>query len=237
MSLIYEPQGKAKEYADLALNVYTQCDHECRYCYVPSIKKPLPGGPYHRIDFRALDREAKALDCTKRILLSFMTDPYCLADVALKDTRSCLHVLLDRQLPISILTKGGDRLYRDWDLILRFRDIKVGATLTFIDPADRVKWEPYAQPTESRIEVLRMCHNVGIRTWASIEPVIDPNQSLQLIQDTLDFVDEYKVGKLNHHPELEAQIDWSDFGKKAVSILEKARKPYYIKKDLRDRMV
>mgnify|MGYP001557876463 FL=1 len=32
MSLIYEPAGRAREYAALACNVYRGCDHACVYC-------------------------------------------------------------------------------------------------------------------------------------------------------------------------------------------------------------
>jgi DNA repair photolyase len=28
--IIYEPRGKAKEYADLAANLYLGCDHGCK---------------------------------------------------------------------------------------------------------------------------------------------------------------------------------------------------------------
>jgi excisionase family DNA binding protein len=30
---IYIPGGPAREYAELALNIYTGCTHACRYCY------------------------------------------------------------------------------------------------------------------------------------------------------------------------------------------------------------
>lgn len=30
---IYEPRGAAREYAELALNVYEGCTHQCAYCY------------------------------------------------------------------------------------------------------------------------------------------------------------------------------------------------------------
>lgn len=33
MSLIYEPRGRAREYAALALNTYTGCSHGCQYCF------------------------------------------------------------------------------------------------------------------------------------------------------------------------------------------------------------
>lgn len=31
MKPIYEPKGKAKEYGDYALNIYTGCPHRCYY--------------------------------------------------------------------------------------------------------------------------------------------------------------------------------------------------------------
>jgi DNA repair photolyase len=35
--IIYEPKGPAKEYADLALNIYCGCLHRCRYCFGPGV--------------------------------------------------------------------------------------------------------------------------------------------------------------------------------------------------------
>ena len=37
MKPIYEPRGAAKEYGDLALNIYTGCPHRCFYCFAPSV--------------------------------------------------------------------------------------------------------------------------------------------------------------------------------------------------------
>jgi len=34
--MIYQPNGNALEYSDLACNIYKGCYHACRYCYVPS---------------------------------------------------------------------------------------------------------------------------------------------------------------------------------------------------------
>ena len=37
MKPIYEPKGKAKEYGDLAINIYTGCPHYCFYCFAPNV--------------------------------------------------------------------------------------------------------------------------------------------------------------------------------------------------------
>ena len=37
MKPIYEPKGKAKEYGDYALNIYTGCPHRCYYCFAPTV--------------------------------------------------------------------------------------------------------------------------------------------------------------------------------------------------------
>lgn len=37
MKPIYVPKGKAKEYGDYAINIYTGCPHECFYCFAPNV--------------------------------------------------------------------------------------------------------------------------------------------------------------------------------------------------------
>ena len=37
MKPIYKPKGAAKEYGDLALNIYTGCPHRCFYCFAPNV--------------------------------------------------------------------------------------------------------------------------------------------------------------------------------------------------------
>lgn len=34
---IYVPKGKAKEYGDYAINIYTGCPHRCFYCFAPTV--------------------------------------------------------------------------------------------------------------------------------------------------------------------------------------------------------
>lgn len=36
MKPLYAPSGKAKEYGDYAVNIYTGCPHRCFYCFAPN---------------------------------------------------------------------------------------------------------------------------------------------------------------------------------------------------------
>lgn len=37
MKPLYTPKGKAKEYGDYAVNIYTGCPHRCYYCFAPAV--------------------------------------------------------------------------------------------------------------------------------------------------------------------------------------------------------
>ena len=61
-----------------------------------------------------------------------------------------------------------------------------------------------------------------------MEPVIDPAQTLALIEATTEFVDFYGVGKWNHDTRAN-DIDWLKFRADAESLLKKLGKAYKIK--------
>jgi len=234
--LIYEPRGRAREYAALACNVYSGCDHRCTYCYAPSATRKTRDSfsiPSLRSDFlRKLKKEAKQhwLNRTnERILLSFTCDPYQHIDVKEQVTRQALEILKARNLRVEILTKGGFRALRDIDLLTA--DDAFACSLTLLDDEQSLEWEPGAALPKERIYALHHFHEAGIPTWASLEPVIDPAVSLQIIRETHTFVDLFKVGKLNYHP-LASTINWRKFAHDAVELLESLNCKYYIKRDL-----
>lgn len=234
--LIYEPKGKAREYSPLAMNLYSGCDHGCKYCYVPKMMQSMRASYDHKdLKERArvialLEKEAPKKRGCQQVLMSFTTDPYNGLDQRLQLTRQALSILLPNDIPVAILSKGGKRILRDLDLFKQFgRRIKVGGSLTYTDPKESARVEPGAALPQERFAALRILHSEGIRTWVSLEPVIRPDETLEIIDATKEFVDEYKVGKLNHYA---LKIDWHDFLVRSVTEIREAGKPLYVKNDL-----
>ena len=228
MSLIYEPSGKAREYSPLALNVYKNCDHQCKYCYVRNFQPNFSEFVQPRI-LSGLDNEASK--ASRQILLCFTGDPYCSANDAYQNTRKALEILKKNHCTVAILSKGGTRCLQDLDLFVSWPDrrFKVGATLTFVSPEKSMTVEPGAALPADRLDALEKLHAAGVHTWASIEPVMEAEESIAIIRASLSCVDEYKVGKLNHQ---KSTTDWRKFCIDAVSVLHKAGKRFYVKFDL-----
>jgi DNA repair photolyase len=242
MAAIYEPQGAAREYSPLAMNYITGCDHGCVYCYVPKLMKRFRKDYVHSDVYikeeKLLIKEVEASarkhrNSKKQVFLSFLTDPYSHFNKNTKLTRKVLEILLEHQIPVSILSKGGFNILEDLDIIKSFgNNIQVGGSLTFTDEKLAKKWEKNSSTPKERFETLQILHNEGVKTWASMEPVIYPEQSLEIMGITYKYVDGFKIGKLNHFPNHEKKFDWEKFLTDTVAIMRKQNKLFYIKKDL-----
>lgn len=237
MSKIYEPAGRAREYSPLALNFYKGCTHGCAYCYVPNMLGRFNSNYRHEqcslsVNYDELEKSAlKFQGCGKQILLSFTGDPYC--GVEKGATRNVLEILNKYGHKVAILTKGGSRCLDDVEIFKAFGDrIKIGATLTFDNDADSLKWEHGAALPQDRVDTLKYLAGEGIKTWVSFEPVIIPEQSLNLLEMVAGIVDHVKIGKLNNYKGIDKNIDWARFIFEAVRICREHRLPFYIKKDL-----
>ncbi|MBN2420088.1 MAG: radical SAM protein [Deltaproteobacteria bacterium] len=242
MNIIYEPKGPALEYAPLALNIYNGCTHGCRYCYAASALRIS-----HEEFFREPNPKKNVIERVKKdatnlaaagdqreILISFIGDPYQPAEKELQLTRSVIGILIDHGLTFCILTKGADLAMRDFDLLQDYPKVRFGVTLTMHKPENHLYWELDADGVFLRRRALMVAHDFGIKTWASIEPVIYPQEAYDLIEDTIMFVDHYKIGKLNHFPEYEKTVDWLKFRTDVINLLEEWEVSYYIKKSLRN---
>lgn len=240
MSVIYEPKGRALEYSELACNLYMGCTHGCKYCFAPGCMRKTAEewhSSSHARDgvIASFRREAERLSAngeTRPILFSFLSDPYQPLEKKCRLTHQALAIVWENRLHSKILTKGDSELI-DADLPLMKRaGTELGITISFCNEESRKQWEPNASPLQDRIKLLKKAHGMGIRTWVSMEPVIIPDEALALIPMLAPFVDHWKVGKINHMPDVEKAIDWIGFREAAKSALETTHANYYLKKSL-----
>ena len=235
-SYIYAPAGQAGEYAPLAANPYRGCGHKCAYCYVPAVirmpRAEFDAGAVPRPGFLgALTKDAakyREAGIRGQVMLSFTTDPYHPGDNSL--TRATLETLAAHGLAFCTLTKGGTRALRDIGLFRPDRDA-FASTLTSLDERFSGKWERAAASPGDRLAALRAFHDRGIFTWVSLEPTLDCDASLEIVEKTHRFVDLYKVGRVNYSG-LTKTIDWMDYTQRMIDLLGRLGAAHYIKRDL-----
>ena len=239
--ILYTPSGRAGEYSDkgVAANIFTGCDHGCLYCYAPGCRRMngVEGkAKFHSSIGTAPDLFARiARDCRKKlpepIFLCFLCDVYPANHDIHGITREVIKIIIDSGNAVNILTKGGTRAVKDFDLLARDPRNKIGATLTFLDNALSRHWEPLAALPDDRLQMLSAAKDAGITTWASVEPVIVPSESLRAMYFAAPFVDEFKIGKWNHDPRAK-EIDWTKFYQDAKNLMEHLGKKHMFKVDL-----
>ncbi len=226
MKPIYEPKGRAKEYGDYALNIYTGCPHRCYYCFAPNVLRRdreqfhSDVRPRENIVEKTIKQLEREQITGKLIHLCFTCDPYPTGyDTA--TTREIIKVLKAAGNHVQVLTKGDGS--RDFDLL----DENDWYGITY----DGLSRGPYSQ-TDRLVDVYS-AWQCGIRTWCSFEPVIDPADVLDCIENSAEIFDKVKIGKLNYHP---SNINWAKFGADAEALCKKLGIDYYIKDSLRKEM-
>lgn len=246
MQVIYEPRGRAAEYAPLAVNLYTGCRHGCKYCYVPRILRKTRE-EFHAVSvprpniLSRLEGDCKKLaagDDKRPILLCFTCDPYQHGN-GRRDggnerdtlTRDALTLIGSYGLRAKVLTKAGLGPVPDFFRMRRY-DIEFGVTISTTTPSVAKVWEPHAAPPGIRIKTIKVAHSWGLRTWISAEPVLVPEDILSLMEELGDTVDTWWVGKLNYVPEIERGIDWAKFHRDVVERGERLGLNVRIKKGL-----
>ena len=227
MKPIYIPSGKAKEYGDYALNIYTGCPHGCFYCFAPNVlhrdRRQFHEVVEPRKDIveetrRQIEREGIT---GKLVHLCFTCDPYPYGyDTTV--TREIISLLKSTGNNVQILTKGDGS--RDFDLL--GPEDWYGITLDGIGNGRNPQWK-------ARVDALAEAHSLGIKTWVSFEPVTDEREFFINLHLVAPIVDKVKIGKLNYH---KSDIDWADFGRRAETLCQQLGLDYYIKESLRAEM-
>ena len=225
MKPIYEPRGKAKEYGDYALNIYTGCPHRCYYCFAPNVLRRDREEFHSHVEPRPgiVEETRKQLEMEKitgkLIHLCFTCDPYPTGYDSTA-TREIIKLLKEYGNHVQILTKGdGDR---DFDLLDGNDWYGVTVDGSESDPV-----------MACRKMALQFANMRRIKTWVSFEPVLDADAVFRAIK-ALRFVDKVKIGKLNYHP---STIQWGEFGREAEALCKTLGiDDYYIKDSLRAEM-
>ena len=223
--VIYQPKGKAGEYAKWAVNFYVGCSNGCSYCYCKRgvLSHALGGSsPKLKSVFYSLAGKNGALkDCQSMaetcalacfadefrknresimkdggLFYSFSTDP-CLRQTFDLTYRTAINVTALR-IPVTILTKCTwwvDGFIRD------FSDLDSGYPKSLFNIGFTLtghdELEPGAASNAERMEAMRKLHDNGFHVWSSIEPVIDCPNSWGMIRSTIDFCDYYRIGLLS----------------------------------------
>ena len=237
MKPIYEPKGKAKEYGDFAINIYTGCPHKCFYCFAPAVlrktRETFSGDVQPRKDIiEATKRQLQAENITGKLIhLCFTCDPYPYGYDS-SATREIIKAIKVAGNHVQILTKNGFSATQDFDLL--DKSDWFGVTYAgYPNLGENVSPdEPGAGTPRNRILALQKAHNLGISTWVSCEPVLSASDVLYLIEKG-DYIDKFKIGKMNYHP---SSINWKAFGEAAEEACKKHGRNYYIKDGLRKEM-
>jgi DNA repair photolyase len=245
LDVLYTPSGRAGEYANhgYAVNLYDGCSHKCAYCYVPQVLHRTRELFHFKVEPRnnILQRLEKDLSkvgiLDEPIFLCFTCDPYP-ANTDATTTREALKLIKASGNNVRILTKGNNA-YSDFDLL--DNNDEFGVTLTFDNMFDSREWEPGVHSPYSRTEALRLANQLGIKTWASFEPVIEPEQTLRLAKCISHYCDLMKFGKLNHanrlpesYKDLVWHIDWKKFALDVIALMQEiGYTNYVLKEDLK----
>lgn len=238
MKPIYEPKGKAKEYGDLAINIYTGCPHRCFYCFAPNVLHTQKEKFHSCVEPRKniVEEVKKQLIREgikgKLIHLCFTCDPYPLGYDSMP-TREIIKAIKESGNNVQILTKNGTDAIRDFDLLDENDFFGITYTGYPIDEFSNTPTsERCADTALNRLRALKIAKDKGIRTWVSCEPVVCADDIIELIQFA-DYIDFWKIGKMNYHP---SEINWKEFGIKAERSLKTHKRNYYIKDSLREEM-
>ncbi len=235
-SVIYETKGRAREFNELAINLFTGCGHNCIYCYGADVthqtKENFEKQPQIRVtayDVLKSAWEWRNKGETRRVLLCFITDCYQPLEQETQLTRKCIIALHEAGLNVIILTKGGIRSMRDFDLLTP--QDAYATTLTCFSNKDSEYWERYAALPMERVDALIRAQKLGIETWVSLEPVIYPDDAMTFVKMLHKVVGHWKVGTMNYHPHGKT-IDWHKFGWEMKELLDRLNAKYYFKRDL-----
>jgi len=195
--------------ANYTINPYVGCSHACRYCYADYYTKRIygithPWGEYVFIkeNLPQLLQNELISKIPGTIYISSLTDAYQPIESQTKLTRTILNILKEYDWPIIVQTKSAS-IRRDFDVLSTFFDVTIGFTIITSREDIRRLLEPRTSTIEARISALKEAHDIGIKTYVFIGPIMpgtDFRDILEIIERTQDYADKFFFDKLNIKP-------------------------------------
>lgn len=220
------------EYADLAMNHVMGCGHGCTYCYMYKGNKRW--GKVKNMEqwvqpilvSNTLELLAKEIPKLKRleriptVYLSLGTDAFMYGyPEIIKMSLDSIAMLNNAGIPCVTLTKG----VLPPELSYLSKQNLHGITLTSLDESFRMRMEPEAAPYSERLISLKYLHDMGLKTWVSIEPFFTPNiveTDLLAMLHTIGFVDKIVFGRANYVEEINEYPNYKEYFNYHASIVK-----------------
>ena len=117
-----------------------------------------------------------------------------------------------------------------------YSENEYGITLISLDEDYRERMEPGAASFADRLAALKALHDVGCKTWVSIEPYPTPNlinQNLGAILKSVSFVDKIIFGRTNYNKTVSAYKEnnhfYNECAEEVITFCEERGISYHIK--------
>jgi DNA repair photolyase len=185
--------GLTSDIAPYYINPYTWCYGQCIYCWAGHYTKPNPpASNWIKTNIpNLLDTELNHTNISGNVWIGNYADAYQPIEKETKLTRSIIKILKNHGVKVTLLTKFA-LLQRDLDL----EPDQVGISLISLNDNWRKKYEPNADTAEARIKNIETAHNIGIKTFILVEPLLRL-EDFHPLYERLNWVDRFIVGKLN----------------------------------------
>lgn len=241
-SLLYKT---GVEYGDYTVNHVQGCAHGCKYpCYAMMMAKrfgkvktyedwcqpKLVGNAIEIIESEI----PRLKDRIESVHLCFTTDPFMFGyDEVSEMSIGIIKRINASEIKCTILSKGVLPI----SLAELSKENEIGITLVSLDENYRLEMEPNTAPFFERIASLKALHDLGCKTWVSIEPYPTPNiieQDFGSILDSIDFVDKIIFGRMHYNKRVTEYKEHKSFynalADQVVEYCKATGKEYHIKK-------